>query len=135
MFIFFLLFLFLGTTFALFSAEDFIAQFQIQEAPLSSSEKKIYYTKVIDNLNFLALKNRLDEQQYQLYMSLRSYVQAQMETLEISPSTTVSFTLTSSGMTIPNVDLARVRDIRLSLHNTERQTQSLTPFTYNLALE
>jgi uncharacterized protein YkwD len=38
-------------------------------------------------------------------------------------------------MTIPHVDLAKVRETWLSLHNTERATKKLTPFTYSPALE
>ena len=38
-------------------------------------------------------------------------------------------------MNIPKVDLVKVRDVRLSLHNAERKTKSLTPFTYSSALE
>lgn len=126
----------MGTTFALFSAEDFMDQFQNQQTSLSLSEKKSYYTKVIQNLSLLAFRNRFDEEQYQLYTSLKSYVTTQMENIESPISSTISFTLQpSSGMIIPNVDLAKVRDVRLSLHNTERQTKSLTPFTYNPALE
>lgn len=38
-------------------------------------------------------------------------------------------------MSIPKVDLVRVRDVWLSLHNAERTTKKLTPFTYNPSLE
>jgi len=38
-------------------------------------------------------------------------------------------------MNIPKVDLEKVRETRLSLHNTERATKKLTPFTYNASLE
>gem|GEM_PF-3072846 len=38
-------------------------------------------------------------------------------------------------MTIPKVNLTKVRTVWLLLHNTERATKKLTPFTYNSALE
>lgn len=134
----FLACLFLGTTFALFSADDFIAQFTLQQATLSPSEKKVYYKKVLANLNLLAIRNRSDDEQIQLYDWLKAYVNAQMQNLQSSSpssSVTISFTLSSSGMTIPNVDLDKVRSVWLALHNTERETLSLAPFVYSSALE
>jgi hypothetical protein len=74
-------FLFIGTTFALFSVDDFIMQFQTQQAKLSSSEKQTYYKKVLNNLNLLAFRNRDDAEQVKLYTELQNYVSAQIENL------------------------------------------------------
>lgn len=41
----------------------------------------------------------------------------------------------TTGMNIPKVDLVKVKNIRLSLHNIERKTKSLTPFMYSSWLE
>jgi len=127
----------LGTSFALFSADDFIAWFQLQQSKLSNSEKQLYYTKVLNNLNLLAFRNRDDPAQVSLYNSLKDYVHTQIDALSPATSATVSFTLlpSLSGMNIPNVDLAKVRDVWLSLHNAERTPLWLTPFTYSSALE
>lgn len=128
--------LLLWTTFAVFTADSFIAQFQSASANLSPIEKKVYYKKVLSNLSLLAIRNRNDAAQFALYASLKEYVNAQMKSLWTTISTTnVSFTIDSSGMNIPNVDLAKVRDVWLSLHNAERKTKSLTPFTYGPVLE
>lgn len=41
----------------------------------------------------------------------------------------------ATWMQIPKIDVAKVREVWLSLHNTERKNQWLTPFVYNSALE
>lgn len=135
--IFVFCFLFFAPTFALFSVDDFIMQFQTQQAKLSSSEKQTYYKKVLNNLNLLAFRNRDDAEQVKLYTELKNYVSAQIHILWTSNTATTSFTLlpSSSGMYIPNVDMDKVRTTWLAWHNTERQTQWLTPFTYSSALE
>ncbi len=125
--------LFLWTTWALFSADTFIAQFQAKQATLSLSEKKTYYLQVYNNLSLLAIRNRNDADQFALYTSLKDYVHTQITNLWSITSSIVS--TTSSGMTIPKVDLARVRTTWLALHNAERTTKSLTSFTYSSALE
>lgn len=125
--------LFLGTTFALFSADTFIAQLQNASATLSLSDKKAYYLKVYNNLSLLAIRNRNDADQFALYTSLKNYVHTQITNLWSITSSIVS--TTSFGMTIPKVDLARVRTTWLALHNAERTTKSLTAFTYSSALE
>ncbi len=125
--------LFLWTTFAVFTADSFIAQFQSQQATLSTTEKKVYYKKVLNNLSVLAIKNRTDIEQVRLYTSLKDYVNTQIQLLSwTSPSILVS---SISGMNIPKVDLVKVRNAWLILHNTERATKWLTPFTYSAALE
>ncbi len=48
---------------------------------------------------------------------------------------TTSADYSVTGMNIPHVDLAKVRDFRLSLHNTERTTKWLTPYAYDSTLE
>jgi len=40
-----------------------------------------------------------------------------------------------SLLSLPKINIAKVRDVRLSLHNTERETKSLDPFTYSSVLE
>jgi hypothetical protein len=79
--IFVFCFLFFAPTFALFSVDDFIMQFQTQQANLSSSEKQTYYKKVLNNLNLLAFRNRDDAEQVKLYTELHNYVSAQIENL------------------------------------------------------
>jgi hypothetical protein len=137
LFVFFLLFFFWSTTFALFSATDFITQFQAQQNNLSSSAKLSYYKKVLANLRLLMLRNRDDAEQVKLYTALERYVTTQIENLWPTTAAVVSFALVPSvpQMSIPNVDFERVRAAWLSWHNTERATKSLTPFTYNSALE
>ena len=73
--------LFLAPTFAIFSVDDFIMQFQTQQAKLSSLEKQAYYKKVLNNLSLLALRNRDDAEQVKLYTELQNYVSAQIESL------------------------------------------------------
>ena len=137
--------LFFGLSFATFSVDDFIVQFQTKQATLSPSDKKAYCLQVYHNLTLLAIKNRSDIQQFTLYTLLKNYIDGQLSTLWIFSSSNdswttslgVSFTLlpSSLNMNIPNVDLARVRAVWLALHNTERQTKSLIPFTYSSVLE
>jgi len=71
----------LGTTFASFSADDFIAQFQTKQSTLSLAEKKTYYLQVYNNLSLLAVRNRSDAEQIKLYTSLREYVSTQIKNL------------------------------------------------------
>ena len=132
-------------SFAAFSVDDFIAQFQTKQAPLSLTDKKTYYLQVYNNLTLLAIRNRSDIQQVTLYTSLKNYIHDQLQNLWMSSSSNnswtasvgISFTLLPSSLTIhiPNVDIAKVRAVRLALHNTERQTKSLIPFTYSTVLE
>jgi len=68
-----------GTSFALFSVTDFVTQFQLQEAKLSSSEKEPYYKKVLANLRLLVIKNKDDVQQIKLYTALQAYVSTQIK--------------------------------------------------------
>lgn len=82
-------------------------------------------------MTMLAIKNRNNTEQYEFYTSLKDYVQAQITALGDVPVVSTS----ASGMTIPKVDLAKVRQVRLTLHNTERATKKLTPFTYSSVLE
>ncbi len=136
-FVFFAFFCFLGTTFALFSPENFVDQMQQQQSTLSSSEKKIYYAQLSNALRLLTIKNLKDTWQSLLYTSLQTYVDTQRKTLGFISSGDSSSSISSafSGMIIPNVDLAKVRDFWVSLHNWERKIKNLTPFVYNVALE
>lgn len=132
-----LLFMFLvplmfGVSFAVFSADDFIAQFQSQQTKFSLQEKIIYDKKVLANLTLLALRNRNDTSQFTLYTSLKEYVSAQLLALQ---KHTLSSSLVSSWIAIPNLDLAKVRNAWLALHNSERQAQWVSLFTYSPALE
>ena len=93
-----LLFMFLvplmfGVSFAVFSADDFIAQFQSQQTKFSLQEKIIYDKKVLANLTLLALRNRNDTSQFTLYTSLKEYVSAQLLALQ---KHTLSSSLVSS---------------------------------------
>lgn len=135
--LFFILSLYLGTSFAAFSADSFITSFQAKQATLSLAEKKPYYLQVYNNLTLLAIKNRNDAEQANLYAFLKEYILSQIKNLSSLPasntssnansntsSSTISFTIQTapvSEMNIPNVDLASVRDARLALHNTERK--------------
>jgi hypothetical protein len=118
---------------AAFSTEDFITQFQIQQTKLSLSEKKSYYLQVYNKLSLLAIRNRNNAEQSALYVSLKAYVQSQIQSLWTSVSSPTVSAL--SGMTIPKVDLVKVRSAWLSLHNNERATKKLTPFAYSSDLE
>lgn len=84
---FFLLFLgstlLLGTTFATFSFDDFVTNFQSQQASLSLGEKQSYSKKVLANLNILTLRNRKDKEQKDFYTSLISYVTLQLENISV----------------------------------------------------
>ncbi|MEI7919460.1 MAG: hypothetical protein WCH65_04615 [bacterium] len=71
----------LGTTFAVFTADNFITGFQQQQSSLSLSEKKIYYTKVSNMLSGLALQNIDDQEESDLYTDLKDYVDDQLEAL------------------------------------------------------
>ena len=75
------LFLFFGLSFAAFSVNDFITQFQTKQATLSSTDKKTYYLQVYHNLTLLAMKNRSDIQQFTLYTSLKNYIYDQLNNL------------------------------------------------------
>ncbi len=123
--------LFAGITFAAFSQESFIAQFDSTAATLSSSEQRTYYLKLYNSMSLLALRNRADADQYQLYTSLKDYIKSKITILTWASVPVIS----ASGMDIPKVDLVRVREARLSLHNAERATKKLAPFTYNASLE
>lgn len=137
----------LWTVFASFTADDFIASFQQQSATLSLAQKKTYYLQVYNNVSLLAVKHRSDSEQFNLYTSLKTYIRAQIKSLwsvasspvvSLSSWATVSvssWTTVASGMNIPHVDMTKVRAAWLSLHNTERATKWLTPFTYSTALE
>lgn len=138
--------IFLWTAFASFTAEDFIAGFQKQATTLSLAQKKTYYLHVYNNLSLLAVKNRNNAEQLKLFTSLKTYVTAQIKSLwpvsssptssvSSSISTGVSPQISSSSMNIPHVDMTKVRDAWLALHNQERATKWLTPFTYSSALE
>lgn len=136
-FLFFILCLFLGTSFATFSREEFIAGFETQSATLSPLQKETYYKKVLVNLSVLIFRNRADTAQITVFNWFKEYVNARFQTFSwgnVSPVLSDS-SLFSSGMNIPHVDLEKVRAFWLSLHNTERATTWLTPFTYSSALE
>ena len=131
-----------GITTADFSADTFITQFQNKQSTLSLTEKKTYYKKVIGNLHLLAIKNRTDAQQSAFYTSLKDYVGTQLQNISTPSSSSVktsssitSSSITSTGIIIPKVDLTKVRDVWLWLHNTERIKLWLTSFTYSSALE
>jgi len=132
LFTFVVLFLFLGTTFAIFSVDDFIAWLQAKQATLSLAEKKTYYLQVYNNLTALAIRNHDDVEQAKLFVLLKDYVQTQIKNLWSWSSFSW---VVASGMTIPNVDLAKVREVWLALHNEERTSKWLTPFAYSLDLE
>ena len=119
-------FFFLWASFALFSADTFIAEFQSKAATLSPVDKKIYYKQVLSSITLLAIRNRNDVDQAKLYESLKSYVSDQIQSIGL---------IVSSGMSISNVDLVKVRNTWLALHNTERITKWLTPFVYSSVLE
>ncbi len=126
----------LGTTFAVFTADNFITGFQQQQSSLSLSEKKIYYTKVSNMLSGLALQNIDDQEESDLYTDLKDYVDDQLEALPQLSSWVVLVSWTSSSlMNLPHVDMTKVRTFWLDLHNTERKNKWLTPFTYSSALE
>ena len=135
----FLCSLLIGVSRAAFSYNDFVAQFTKASVGLSLTQKKTYYTKIYNNLSLLAIRNRKDSTQYTLYTSLKTYIYSQLKALGTGSASVPAYTSTStysdSWMSIPKVDLARVRDTWLSLHNTERATKKLTPFTYNPSLE
>ncbi len=127
----------MGTSFATLSREDFIASFVAQEDSLSPIQKERYYTMVLAHLNILMLKNSNDGNQIVVFSWLKDYVNTKIQKLS-SPSISPLLSGTSvfsSGMTIPHVDLEKVRSVRLSLHNTERATKWLPPFVYSFALE
>jgi hypothetical protein len=84
-------------------------------------------------LSLLAIRNRDDAEQVALYTSLKDYVTAQAKLLSGSSSTVSSPSV--SSMSVANVDLVKVRNVWLALHNTERATKKLTSFTYSSALE
>jgi len=65
-------------------------------------------------------------------VSLCLWITSAATSSKVSPA---SLSSVASGMNIPKVDLARVRTVWLSLHNTERKNTSLTPFIYSSALE
>lgn len=122
------------TASAQLSADTFITQFHTLSANLSLSEKKAYYLKVYNSMSLLAIRNRNDSEKFTLYTSLKNYIQSQITSLWTGTSSVLP-TSFASWMTIPKVDMVKVREVRLSLHNTERTTKKLTPFTYNSALE
>lgn len=134
-------------TYAAFSADTFIAQFHAQEINLSSVEKQTYYSNVYTTLSSLALKSCWDAEQYNLYTSLKEYVQDQIDGISTWSTSSIDDQLpddfdspapvstVSAGMNIPHVDLVRVRAAWLALHNAERKTKWLAPFTYTPALE
>lgn len=134
---------FLWISFAAFSAEDFITQFQSQQAKIPTAAKKSYYQKTYNTLSLLAIRNRNDVEQVKIYNALREYIKIQIKNIwsGSSSSSVASSSVPSisssvaSWMTIPNVDMNRVRDVWLALHNAERATKWLTPFTYSPALE
>lgn len=137
-------FLFLWSTFALFTPESFIKEFDTVDASLGLSAKKPYYLKVYSNLGLLAIRNRYDAEQVELYTTLKTYVRQRLDRLsswssfaviDLDADTGHASSLVISGMSIPGVDLNKVREVRLSLHNTERTTKSLTPYVYDYALE
>lgn len=90
----------------------------------------------------MAIKNRNDAEQLELFTSLKTYVTNQIKALwtgSVSSSSGASSSWLSSSvgasMTIPHVDIAKIREAWLALHNQERATKWLAPFTYSLALE
>jgi len=117
---------------ATFSVDTFITQFHANSANLTPVEKKSYYTKVYNTMSLLALRNRTNEEQYKLYTSIKEYIKTQIVALNPIASPSVSF---SSGMNIPKVDLEKLRQTRLQLHNIEREKKWLTPYRYNTLLE
>lgn len=131
LFLFLFVFLFCGFTFADFSVDDFVAQLQTKQATLSPPETRAYYLQVYTNLRLLAIKNRDNTEQVKILSALKDYMQSQIESLGTIPTPPTPF----SGMLIPRVDIDRVRDVWLALHNTERDTLWLTPFTYSPLLE
>lgn len=73
--------LFVGTSFAAFSYDDYVTQFQTASNNFSLTEKKAYYLKVYNNFSLLAFRNRSDTELFTLYTSLKSYVQTQIKAL------------------------------------------------------
>jgi len=73
--------LFVGTSFAALSYDDFITQFQSSSTNLSLTEKKAYYLKVYNNFSLLAFRNRDDTELFNLYTSIKTYVKTQLKTL------------------------------------------------------
>jgi len=73
--------LFVGTSFAAFSVDSFIADFQSKQAMLSLAEKKAYYLQVYNNLSLLAIRNRSDAEQLKIFTTLKDYINTQIQNL------------------------------------------------------
>ncbi len=73
--------LFAGITFATFSQEDFVTQFDSIAATLSPSEQRAYYLKLYNSMSLLALRNRTNTGQYQLYTSFKDYIKSKITIL------------------------------------------------------
>ena len=114
------------TTSASSMVDSFIASIQAKQAPMSFTEKKDYYRKTLTSLALQAVKSRNNAEQLNTITALENYITTQLNALK--PTSWLTFS-------IPNVDLARVRTIWLSLHTTERAKYSLTPFVYSPSLE
>jgi uncharacterized protein YkwD len=124
-----ILFLFLWTVFAAISSDTYIATFESQQAKLTSSQKKTYYDSVIKSMSSLMIKYRDDANQIKELLKIKAYVSDKLKTFSGSS------VVVSSGMTIPKVDLVKVRAAWLALHNAERKTKKLSAYTYTSSLE
>lgn len=75
------------------------------------------------------IKYRDDANQIKELLKIKAYVSDKLKTFSGSS------VVVSSGMTIPKVDLVKVRAAWLALHNAERKTKKLSAYTYTSSLE
>lgn len=120
-------------------SESYIALIEQKQSSLTSQQKTDYQKKLFALLSLQALRFRNNTQQLAMITPIQEYFMQQLrqKTSAISPlSSEIEATSTITLSTqIPNVDMERVRDVWLQLHNEERSNQWLAPFTYNFALE
>ncbi len=108
--IIFFSFCLISSAFADFSLTTMQTEIQKKQATLSLTAQKQYLQKTILALRTLEIKNLKNPTQYANILAVKAFVTQQLTAL-------------SSGisMSIPKVDLTKVRTTWLALHNAERK--------------
>lgn len=100
---------------------------------LSVEAKQSYYSKVLSLLTFYAYTFAEDITFSNDISLLKNYVDAKIKELDSEQETSIEYI--ASSMNLPNVDIQKVRNVRLDLHNTERNNQGLPYLKYSSDLE
>lgn len=100
---------------------------------LSVEAKQSYYNKALSLLTSYAYTFAEDVAFSDDISLLKNYVDTKIKELNTEQEPSIEYI--ASSMNLPHVDIQKVRNVRLDLHNTERNNQGLPYLKYSSDLE